>query len=100
MFDPALSSLRPRPFEAFPELLTQPFCETNAKIFDVAADGVIVAVKLVSAKFVVELLAEVPVVPITTCKTLPPPAGAAHANPVAVALSATILAIGIVQVLA
>jgi hypothetical protein len=35
-----------------------------------------------------------------TCKILPPPAGAAHFKPVASALSATILEIGIVQVLA
>ena len=32
----------------------------------------------------------------TTCNTLPPPAGAAHFNPVASAESATILTLGIV----
>jgi hypothetical protein len=46
------------------------------------------------------LIACVDVVPVTTCKSLPPPAAAAHLSPVAVALSATILGIGIVQVLA
>jgi len=36
--------------------------------------------------------------PLASDVNAPPAAGAAHANPVAVALSATILAIGIVQV--
>jgi hypothetical protein len=54
--------------------------------------GVIVTDKPVtSVKLVLEDEKESDLKTLTTCKTFPPPAGAAHLRPVAVALSATIL---------
>jgi hypothetical protein len=61
----------------------------KTRIFDVAAVGVIVAVRVVSVKVDELMVVEVVVVALTTCNTFPPAAGAAHFNPVAVALSAT-----------
>jgi hypothetical protein len=40
------------------------------------------------------VLADVVVVPETTCNTFPPPAGATHLSPVASTLSATMLQLG------
>jgi hypothetical protein len=55
----------------------------------VARVGVIVAVIVVSVYAVVAMFVLVEVVALTTCNTLPPPAGAAHLSPVLSELSAT-----------
>jgi hypothetical protein len=56
---------------------------TRTRTLDVVADGVIVALNVVSVYVVVEIVVDVEVVPWTTCKTLPPaaPAMLAQAEP-------------------